>query len=123
VIKSSMVGELLIRAGIIDSFGLARALEIQSKGNVSLGRALADLGLADENAVSAAIAQGLQLECLGAELPEIAPELDSLLPMKFCQKHFVVPLGLKGNSLRLGMADPLDYPTIRDEIISKEKSI
>ncbi len=82
-----------------------------------------DLGLADENAVSAAIAQGLQLECLGAELPEIAPELDSLLPMKFCQKHFVVPLGLKGNSLRLGMADPLDYPTIRDEIISKEKSI
>jgi type IV pilus assembly protein PilB len=123
VIKSSMVGELLIRAGIIDSFGLARALEIQSKGNVSLGRALADLGLADENAVSAAIAQGLQLECLGTELPEIAPELDSLLPMKFCQKHFVVPLGLKGNSLRLGMADPLDYPTIQDVMFRTSKGV
>jgi hypothetical protein len=82
-----------------------------------------DLGLVDENAVSAAIAQGLQLECLGAELPEIAPELDSILPMKFCQKHFVVPLDLKANSLRLGMADLLDYPTIQDGLISKEKQI
>jgi type IV pilus assembly protein PilB len=123
VTKPSMVGELLIRAGIIDSSGLKRALEIQSKGSVSLGRALADLGLADENAVSAAIAQGLQLECLGAELPEIPPEVDSLLPMKFCQKHFVVPLGLKGNSLRLGMADPLDYPTIQDVMFRTSKGV
>ncbi len=121
--KPSMVGELLIRAGIIDSAGLTRALEVQSKGHVSLGKALADLGLADENAVAAAIAQGLQLECLGEELPEIAPEVDSLLPMKFCQKHFVVPLSLKGNSLRLGMADPLDYPTIQDVMFRTSKDV
>jgi len=123
VTRSSTVGELLVRAGLIDSSGLSRAAEIQSKGNITLGRALADLGLADENAVSAAIAQGLRFECLGAELPEIAPELETLLPMKFCQKHFVVPLTLKGNSLRLGMADPLDYPTIQDVIFRTSKEV
>ncbi len=121
--KPSAVGELLVRAGLIDSSGLSRAVEIQSNGNVSLGRALADLGLADENAVSAAIAQALRLECLGAELPEIAAELEALLPMKFCQKHFVVPLNLKGNSLRLGMADPLDYPTIQDVMFRSSKEV
>jgi type IV pilus assembly protein PilB len=123
VTRSSAMGELLVRAGLVDSSGLSRAIEVQSKGHVSLGRALADLGLADENAVSAAIAQGLRIECLGAELPEIAPELEVLLPMKFCQTHFVVPLSMQGNSLRLGMADPLDYPTIQDAMFRTSKEV
>jgi type IV pilus assembly protein PilB len=123
VTKSSAIGDVLVRAGLIDSSGLSRAVEIQAKNTVSLGRALADLGLADENAVSAAIAQALRLECLGAELPEVAPELEALLPMKFCQTHFVVPLNLKGNSLRLGMADPLDYPTIQDVMFRSSKEV
>jgi len=36
--------------------------------------------------VSAAIAEGLQLECLSVELPEIEPEIAGLLPAKFCHK-------------------------------------
>lgn len=121
--RSSGVGELLVRAGLIDASGLSRAAEIQSKGEVSLGRALADLGLANENAVCATIAEALRLECLGAELPDIAPEMEALLPMKFCLKHFVVPLNLKGNALRLGMADPLDYPTIQDVMFRSSKDV
>src|ERR1700730_17027312 len=123
VIKLGMVGELLIRSGVIDSSGLDRALEAQSKGGLSLGKALADLGLADEGAVSAAIAQGLQLECLSAELPEIETAMGALLPAKFCHKHLVVPLSLKGNSLRLGMADPLDYSTIQDVMFRTSKQV
>jgi len=123
VTRSSSVGELLVRAGLIDSSGLSRAIEVQSKSNVSLGRALASLGLANENAVSAAIAQGLRMECLSAELPEIAPALEGLLPMKFCKSHFAVPLSIQGNSLRLGMADPLDYPTIQDAMFRTNKEV
>lgn len=121
--RSSAVGALLLREGLIDSSGLSRALEIQSKSNVSLGRALADLGLADENAVSAAIAKGLRFECLAIELPEIAPEIQALLPMKFCHKHTVVPLSMKGNVLRLAMVDPLDYPAIQDVMFRTSKEV
>ena len=71
MIRPSAVGALLLREGLIDSSALSRALEIQSKSNVSLGRALADLGLADENAVAALIAKRLRFECLAVELPEI----------------------------------------------------
>jgi type IV pilus assembly protein PilB len=127
MIKVNMVGELLIRNGLIDSSTLQRALEIQLKSNISLGKVLSDLGLADENAVAASIAAGLQLECLSpsenAELPEIAPELRDLLPVAFCQKRLVVPLSVKGNVLRLGMADPLDYSTIQDVRVRSSKEV
>jgi type IV pilus assembly protein PilB len=123
VIKPGMVGELLIRSGVIDSSGLSRAQEIHSKTGVSLGKALADLELASEDAVATAIAQGLQLERLTAELPEITAEIGALLPAKFCQKHLVVPLSLKGNSLRLAMADPLDYSAIQDVMFRTSKQV
>src|ERR1700722_9565894 len=98
-------------------------MEIQSKGNMSLGKALAELGLADENAACVAIAQALRLEYLRAEVTTIDPELEALLPMKFCQEHFVVPLSMKRNSLRLGMADPLDFPTIQDVKFRTSKDV
>jgi type IV pilus assembly protein PilB len=123
VIKPGMVGELLIRSGVVDSSGLNRAQEIQSRTGVSLGKAFAELGLASEDAVSAAIAEGLQLECLSAELPEIETEMGALLPIKFCHKHLVVPLSLKGNSLRLAMADPLDYSAIQDVMFRTSKQV
>jgi len=121
--KHSMIGDLLIREGLIDSSGLDRALQIQSKGGNSLSKTLADLGLADETAVMSAIAKGLQLEFLGSQLPEIPSEIGTLLPIKFCRKQLVVPLSLKGNSLRLGMADPLDYSTIQDVMFRTSKQV
>jgi type IV pilus assembly protein PilB len=121
--KHSMIGDLLIREGLIDSSGLDRALQVQSKGAVSLSKALADLGLADEAAMISVIAKGLQLDSLGSPSPEIPPGLETLLPLKFCLKHFVVPLSLTGNSLRLGMADPLDYSTIQDVMFRTGKQV
>jgi type IV pilus assembly protein PilB len=118
-----MVGEVLIRSGVVDSSGLSRAQEAQSKAGVSLGKALADLGLASEDAVCAAVAEGLQLECLSVDLPEIEAEIASLLPAKFCHAHLVVPLSLKGNSLRLAMADPLDYSAIQDVMFRTSKQV
>ena len=123
LIKPGMFGELLIRSGVVDSAGLNRAQETQSKTGFSLGKALSDLGLASEDVVSAAIAKGLQLECLGSEMPEIQTEIRALLPAKFCQKHLIVPLSLKGNSLRLAMADPLDYSSIQDVMFRTSKHV
>jgi type IV pilus assembly protein PilB len=121
VINSGMVGELLTRSGIVDSLGLSRAQEIQVKTGSSLGKILADLGLADEDAVANIVAKGLHLECLGAELPEMNTEVGTLLPAKFCRTHLVVPLSLEGNALRIAMADPLDYSVIQDVMFRTSK--
>lgn len=122
-IKPGMVGEFLIRSGVIDSSGLSRAQEIHSRTGVSLGKALADLGLASEAAVATAIAEGLQLEYLGAEQPEIEIAIGALLPAQYCHKHLIAPLSLKGASLRLAMADPLDYSAIQDVMFRTSKQV
>jgi len=114
MVKGSGLGDLLVRAGIIDCSGLSRAQEVQEKEGISLSKALAKLGLADEESMGAAIAKTMQLESLGAELPEISAEVAALLPSDFCRKRTVVPLTLQGNTVRLAIADPMDYSTTQD---------
>jgi len=121
--KLNVINDLLVRAGLVDSSGLERALAAQSKSGASLGKVLADLGLADENAVAAAIALELRLESIGATLPEVLPEMAGILPPDFCRKRLVVPLALTKNALRLAMVDPLDYPTIQDVMFRTSKQV
>jgi type IV pilus assembly protein PilB len=112
--KESMIGNLLVRAGLIDSSGLSRAKGAQEKDGISLSRALATLGLADEQSVREAIAKSLDLESLGAELPDISADAAAALPAEFCRKRVVVPLSLRGKTLRLALADPMDLATTQD---------
>src|SRR5216684_5277381 len=113
-VKETGIGEVLVRSGIIDAAGLARAREAQEKNGTPLSQSLATLGLANENTIVAAIAKSMRLEELGSELPEVAPEVAALLPSDFCRKRGVIPLSLLGKILRLGISDPMDYSTIQD---------
>jgi type IV pilus assembly protein PilB len=94
------IEDFLARAALIDSSGIERALEIQAKNGGSIDKILADLGL-----------------------PEFLPETTGLLPIDFCRERLIVPLGLKGNSLRLAMVNPMDYPTIQDVTFRTGKEI
>jgi type IV pilus assembly protein PilB len=108
------LGDLLIRAGLIDAAGLALGLEAQTRDGSTLGRALADLGLAQESAVAAALAAALHLEYLDAEPRDAGESIASLLPVTFCRKHDVAPLGVAGNVLRMAITDPMDYSILQD---------
>ena len=118
-----MTGKILINAGVVDAVALDRALEVRLKNGASIGKALADLGLAEEEAVTTALGKGLHLESLGKNLPEISAEVYALLPLKFCRQHLVVPLSVSDKSLRLAMADPLDYPTIQNVMFRTSKQV
>jgi type IV pilus assembly protein PilB len=109
-----LVGDLLIRGGVVDATGLTRALEAQAEHHATLGRVLADLGLADERVVASTIAKGLRLEHLDGDLPTVGEQAAALLPAKFSRKHQVAPLSLDGNRLRLAIADPLNYTVQQD---------
>src|SRR5688572_28500689 len=104
---NGFVGDLLIRTGLVDASGMSRALEVQSEQTVSLGRALADLGLADESVVASTIASALSLEYLGAA-PAVGEDVAALVTAEFCRKHRAVPLSVQGRLLRLAITDPLN---------------
>ena len=119
----SKVGNFLVREGLIDTAGLDRALELCATSGASLGKALADLSLADEHAVASAIAKLLHLELLEEAPAAILPEIRALLPVAFCHKHRLMPLSLTGKSLRLAMVDPTDSATIQDVIFKTSKQV
>ena len=109
------VGDVLIRAGVVDAAGLDRALEAQARQSTTLGRALASLGLADESAVAGALASALHLEFLGGDPPKVDETVAALLPVAFCRKRRMAPLGFQGNVLRVAVANPMD-PSVLDDV-------
>ena len=109
-----LVGNLLLKAGVVEAAGLARALEVQVKTGATLGRALASLELADETAVAAALAAGLHLQHLDGDPPEISPAVAKLLPEEWCRKYRAAPLSVDGKMLKIAVTDPMDYSAIQD---------
>lgn len=102
---------------------LERAADVQSTGGISLPRALVSLGYAREDAITAAIAHGLNLEHLGPDPPPVPPEAYDLLPAAFCRQRKVAPLSNNGRVFRLAIVDPLDYFTIQDVEFRTRKQV
>jgi len=113
-VKKTAFDELLVRSGIIDDTGLARAKDLQEKKGISLSEALFTLGLVDEHQMVEAIAKSTRLEALEPVAIEIPADVAALLPADFCRKRAVAPLSLQGKILRMVVTDPLDYSTIQD---------
>ncbi len=112
--KRPVVHEILSQSGLVDEAGLAKALEIQARDGGSLGRIAAELGLASEEDVARAVAKGLGLEYVNLDETGQPAAEDLCLPAAFCRQRKVLPLGARGGSVRLAMADPLDHATIQD---------
>jgi type IV pilus assembly protein PilB len=118
------VGDLLVRAGLVDAAGLALALEAQSRQMTTIGRALASLGLATESAVAAAIAAALHLECFDGDPVQTEATMADVLPSAFCRKYGVAPLGYDGKLLRVAVANPMDYSVLQDvEFLTGKKTV
>ena len=118
-----LIGDTLIRAGIVDAAGLALGLAAQTRLKTTLGRALASLGLADESAVAATIAAAMRLEYLDGEPPPVSDSIAALLPEAFCLKRGAAPVGLDGNTLRVAVTNPMDYSILEDAAFRTGKKI
>jgi type II secretory ATPase GspE/PulE/Tfp pilus assembly ATPase PilB-like protein/ActR/RegA family two-component response regulator len=109
-----LLGDLLIKAGVLDRAGVERVREVQKRDGGTFGRIAAALGLADERAVARAVASGLGLDYAEPQATPVPPAVAALLPADFCRKRKIVPLGADGRTLRVAMADPLDQGTLQD---------
>ena len=111
---TGVAGNVLMRAGVVDAAGLARAAELQAKRPMTLGRALAELGLTSETAAASALASALRLEFLEEAPSPADAEVLALLPADFCRKRGAYPLGFERNRLRVAVIDPSDYSVLQD---------
>lgn len=117
-IKSNMLGDLLLEAGLIDQFQLDSALSYQRNLGGQIGAALVKLGyLPQETIVEFLETQQLYSHVSLDELT-VDPILMELLPLERMQqlKVFPVQLRYQGNEriLRVAMADPTDLRLIEN---------
>lgn len=108
-IEKIRLGDLLVRQGILSDEQLQIALAEQKRSGQKLGRIVIELGFANEDAVSRALAkqQNIPFVDLKRVLPD--PNLVRLLPEALVRRFRVAVLEeLAKGKLRIGFVDPTD---------------
>lgn len=116
------IGEILVKARVIDEMQLRSALAQHDQWGGRLSRIITDMGLAREDTITEAISQGLGMQRvqLGtAKDPGALAKLD----VGLAEQKGVFPVSLRdnGKTLVLAMADPTDLQTI-DQVAARSRT-
>jgi type II secretory ATPase GspE/PulE/Tfp pilus assembly ATPase PilB-like protein/FixJ family two-component response regulator len=110
----SQLGNILVKAGLIEQEILEKALSIQAKSNTVLPKILVNIGAVDEPAILRAIEKNTSINRVAPAEFNVSEALASLIPREICEKNIVLPLKRSGPKLIVAMADPTDLSKIDD---------
>mgnify|MGYP003880991227 CR=1 FL=1 len=118
------LGEILLKAGVVDELQLRSALAYQQKWGGKLGKNLLELGFITEEQLLKALSNQLKLPAVDLKRFRIPPGVLKVIPYETAKKLSVIPLGIKEEGgkkfLYLAMSDPTDTEAISQiEFISK----
>jgi type IV pilus assembly protein PilB len=112
------IGEILVRAGAIDDYQLRSALGEQKRWGRRLGATLVKMGFVEEEDLTRALAEQLNLPVAQLEGKRVHQDVLDLVPGDFAQKHMCLPLFVKRQdnvtTLYLGMEDPSNLEVFDD---------
>lgn len=121
--RGSQVGDILVKAGLLDPLQLRSALARYDQWGGRLAKLVVDLGFVAEDAVVDALAKELFLKRV--QLGQVVKDPPALkkLDAHYCEEKAVFPVGLKdnGKTLVLAMADPTDLQVV-DEVAMKARA-
>jgi len=106
------LGDLLVRANLIDEIQLRVALNEQKASGERLGTMLVQLGFVDETVLAAFLSKQTDLPCINIGNIHIPEDVLLLIPKDMALGKAVVPIRRSGDTLYLAMADPLDQDTV-----------
>jgi len=109
------LGELLVQQGVLTPEQLEGALTERKRSGRRLGRILVEDGVATEDAIAQALAVQLQIPYLQLTVHCVTPAVSRLLTEAQSRRFRAIPIEEAGSTIRVGMADPLDYQSY-DEI-------
>ena len=111
------LGELLVARKLAAPEDIDRALELQKERGTQgsrekIGKILVDLGFVAARDVLSALAEQLGIPLVTIDgPPAMSPETE-MLSSRFLRQYKVLPVALHDQTVRLAMADPLDFETI-----------
>src|SRR5437016_13445743 len=106
--QQKKLGEILVDWGIITTKEVAKALEYAKEKKKRIGEALVEMKLVNEVNVYKALAAQHNMEYIDLDKNSVPPNAVNLIPDELMRKHLILPLGMEGNKLRVGIHDPLD---------------
>ncbi|MBM3300153.1 MAG: Flp pilus assembly complex ATPase component TadA, partial [Deltaproteobacteria bacterium] len=108
------IGEMLLRAGIIDEDQLEKAADFQKSQGGKVSSALVRLNFLDEDDLLEFLSRQLGLPTVSLDEIDVDPEAVKMIPGATAQKYMCIPYGQVNSSLHVAMADPTDLNAIDD---------
>jgi general secretion pathway protein E len=113
--EERFVGDILVRQGALSQERLEQALLIVAERGAKLKDVLATTHVLEESAYVEALARDLGLAVITKiQVDEIPIELVDLVPINFARQHKLLPLSLRGDVIRVAIANPLDLSPLDD---------
>ncbi len=112
--RRKMLGEMLVEAGLLSNYQLARALAEQKSHGGRMGKILNNLGFVTEEGIIGVLGKQLGITYKDLSGVSVEQEIVRTVPEPVARRHQVIPIARTGKSLTLAMVDPLDVFAIDD---------
>jgi len=117
------IGDLLVRAGLIDELQLQSVLAHQRQWGGRLGDILVEQGFLDEMMLWRGLSRQLSLPLVSLAEWTLSKEVLAALPYQLARQHTVFPTTLEGQKLTLATSDPGDMKALDELGFRTAKSI
>ncbi len=108
------IGEMLLRAGVIDEQQLEKSLEIQRTQECKGFEALVKLDFLSEEDLVEFLARELGYPTVYLDEVDVDPDVVNLIKPDVAQKYMAIPYSRVDSSLHVAMVDPTDLSAIDD---------
>ena len=109
-----LLGELLVRMGMITQRQLDEALKVQRQLGGKLGEVLVTMGVLTQDDILKALSRKFNVPLIDLESFEIEDSVVKVIPSHFARRYHVMPVTKKRTTLTIAMADPTSVNTISD---------
>jgi type IV pilus assembly protein PilB len=114
--SSDLIGDLLVREGLISDEQLKRALSEQRSNGYRLGYTLVSMGFVSETDLTRVLARKYRVKAVDlSRIDQIDKRVISLVKPEISVRHLVLPLRRVGRTLTVAMANPTNLDAI-DEL-------
>jgi type IV pilus assembly protein PilB len=112
---SDRLGEMLVKALLINDQQLKTALDTQRELGGKLSTILVKLRFVNEDKLVSFLAKELNLPALSIKELAVSPKVSALMDVEIIEKHMILPISRTEDTLSVATADPMEYEAL-DEV-------
>ncbi|MFH1288044.1 MAG: type IV-A pilus assembly ATPase PilB [bacterium] len=112
--SSELLGQMLVKAGVITEDQVQKALERQQQQGGTIGNNLIRLKFTDEETITAFLGKQYGVEAIDLNHYEFNKNILKVISAEAAQKYLVIPLKKTGNVLSVAIANPRNMFAIDD---------